>query len=95
MIIRSKANGISVKFYISLRRGMIKALKKLSINFDLIIYTSLEKAIGDVILDFLEDNLCGGKPLFTQRLHSQDCDLMTSEELNLSNLKVRSMSVIL
>jgi hypothetical protein len=60
LVIRSKANGISVKFFVSLRRGMIKALQKLALHFDLIIYTSVEKAIGNVIIDFIEENYCQG-----------------------------------
>jgi hypothetical protein len=65
------------------------------VHFDLIIYTSLEKAIGDVILDFLEETYCNGQPLFKQRFHSKDCDQLNSEELELKDVKMRSMSVIL
>ena len=43
---------------------MIHALNKLSEHFDLIIYTSLDKQIGDAIIDFIENSLNKGKKLF-------------------------------
>eukprot|EP00347_Sterkiella_histriomuscorum_P014017 403362480 len=95
LMIKTKSNGISVKFFISIRRGAIQALLKLKQKFDLVIYSSLDKEMGDAILDQLEQDIAGGSPLFDQRFHAQDCDILNSQKLNLSEQKHRSLDVII
>lgn len=60
-MIRTRSNGISVKFFISIRRGAIQAMLKLRQKFDVVIYSSLDKEMGDAIIDHLEQELAGGK----------------------------------
>lgn len=63
-MIKAKSNGMPVKFFITIRRGMIQALLKLKQKFDVVIYCSLDKEMADAIIDYLEINLAGGKKLF-------------------------------
>ena len=62
-LIRARTNGIAVKFYVTVRRGLIQALSKLAQNFDIVVYSSLDKDMGDAIIDFIEQKLGGGKKL--------------------------------
>jgi TFIIF-interacting CTD phosphatase-like protein len=63
-MIKTRSNGIAVKFFITVRRGMIQALLKLRQKFDTVIYSSLDQEMADAIIDYLEQNLAGGKRLF-------------------------------
>lgn len=63
-MIRTRSNGISVKFYITLRKGLVSVLQKLQQKFDLIIYSSLDQDMGNAIIDYLEQKLNNGKQLF-------------------------------
>jgi len=64
MMIRTRSNGMQVRFFISVRRGMVQSLLKLKTKFDLVLYTSLDKEMGDAIVDHIESTIVGGKKLF-------------------------------
>mmetsp|Transcript_3887 Transcript_3887/g.2879 ORF Transcript_3887/g.2879 Transcript_3887/m.2879 type:complete len:232 (-) Transcript_3887:377-1072(-) len=53
----------SVKFYISLRNGLIKFLEAISAHFNLVLYVSTSKQIGSLIVEYLESRV-GKGPLF-------------------------------
>ena len=54
ILIRTRSNGTAVKFFISIRKGLVQALLKLRKKFDLIIYSALDQEIGDAIIDHIE-----------------------------------------
>ncbi|CDW87896.1 UNKNOWN [Stylonychia lemnae] len=95
ILIKTKSNGISVKFFVSVRRGTIQALLKLRQKFDVVIYSSLDKEMGDAIIDHLEQELAGGKKLFDQRFHSQDSDSITCKQLGFVEHKQKSLELII
>ena len=56
-------------------------------NFELIIYTSLNKEIADPILDELSKEVKNSK-LFSHRLYSIHCDKVPKTSLKLRNLNI-------
>ena len=39
--------------------------------------------MGDAIIDHLEKEVAGGKQLFDQRFHAQDCDMLAAPALDI------------
>lgn len=95
ILIRTKSSGIQVRFYVSIRRGMVQALLKLRQQFEVLLYSSLDQEMGDAIIDHIEAKLAKGRKLFDQRFHGQDCDTLTCNDLKINEIKQRSLNVLI
>lgn len=55
---------MQVKFFVSIRRGAIQSILKLRQKFDVVMYSSFDKEMGNAIIDTLEQELASGNKLF-------------------------------
>lgn len=85
---------MSVKFYITIRKGLIQSLLKLKKYFDIVIYSSLDQEMADSIIDYLEQTIAEGEKIFVHRFHVNSCDILNCETLGIKELKVRSMKIV-
>jgi len=79
-VIKTKNGGISIKFFITLRKDVGTTLVTLKDSFNLVIYSSLDREMSDGIIDFLERTYNDGQPIFVMRLYSNDCNIVECSE---------------